>query len=211
MSFQVLSSLNKPPIVAAAGAIIAGGFPLMPALPLGILQVVNCLAFAANVAAVSVPGRLDGQYDQKMRKGGINPESSSPLLSSGGTAQGSADDDPIDLRKRTLVLPSGWAFAIWGPIYLGEAVFCVAQFIESTDIALTLPHVTAPFVAANLLQSLWCASFRPSYNDGWNKYVSVAMLGGTAYALSYIPVDQSWFYLPMAVHFGKYNNALYGR
>jgi len=185
--------MNKPPIVAAVGAVIAGGFPLIPALPIGVLQVANVIAFATNVAAVSVPGRLDGEQDQKMRQGDVNPESS-PLVS--------GPSDPLALRQRTLVLPAGWAFSIWGPIYLGEATFCVAQFIDSTNLAASLPQATVPFVAANLLQALWCASFRPSFNEGWHKYVSCAMLGGTAYALSFIPADQSWYYLPMAVHFG---------
>ena len=107
--------------------------------------------------------------------------------------------------------PSGWAFAIWGPIYIGEAAFVAAQALATETSALVgvLPQVTAPFVAANLLQSLWCASFRPNYSDGWKKWVSVAMLGGTAYSLSYVHAIGAaasgvsmWWLLPMTVHFG---------
>eukprot|EP00804_Cyclotella_cryptica_P007997 CCRYP_016029-RB/>CCRYP_016029-RB protein AED:0.03 eAED:0.03 QI:509/1/1/1/1/1/2/84/223 len=110
------------------------------------------------------------------------------------------------------------AFAIWGPIYLGEAAFVTSQLFASDTslVALNkmLPNVTAPFVAANLFQSLWCASFRPSYGEGWKKYISVGMLAGTAYSLSLVNaagyaamvsadmVNQSYLLWPLAAHFG---------
>jgi hypothetical protein len=74
--------------------------------------------------------------------------------------------------------------------------------------------VTAPFVAANLFQSLWCASFRPNYNEGWKKFVSVGMLAGTAFSLSKVqavacsPDDAVaaaalyWYFVPLSLHFG---------
>ena len=205
MSLRALASLNSPPLVMATGCAITAMCPFVSlgGMSLGLLKAFNLLAFATNVAAVSVPGRIDGEQQNRMQGGDLNPKASetSPLTSS---AQGEKrDDDPyLTRRQRTLLLPAGWAFAIWGPIYLGEAVFCVAQFVDSANLASTLPHVTAPFVAANLMQSLWCASFRPSYNEGWNKYVSAAMLGGTAISLSQLPGDLSWFFLPMVMHFG---------
>ena len=59
------------------------------------------------------------------------------------------------------------------------------------------------------MQSLWCAAFRPTYNEGWYKYVSVVMLGGTAYSLSFVhAIAQTtiavpwWYFLPLTVHFG---------
>lgn len=100
------------------------------------------------------------------------------------------------------------AFAIWGPIYLGEAVFVGAQLFSPDSSALVgvLPQVTVPFVVANLFQSLWCASFRPSYAEGWRKYVSVGMLAGTALSLSQVQAaatpDVFWYFLPMSLHFG---------
>lgn len=107
--------------------------------------------------------------------------------------------------------PSGWAFAIWAPIYLGETAFVASQLLAPAGSALAnvLPQITAPFVAFNLAQSLWCASFRPSYHEGWHKWISVAMLGGTAYSLSFIhsvalsnPELAWWYFLPMTMHFG---------
>ncbi len=83
---------------------------------------------------------------------------------------------------------------------------------DSTTIAL-LPHLTAPFVAANLYQSLWCASFRPSYLQGWTRYISVGMLAGTAYSLNWVhsecltvfsaePTMLAHLLLPLTIHFG---------
>ncbi len=146
-----------------------------------------------------------------MRKGNLNPthpEESSPLTKNDPTSAYTLN------RNRTLVNPSGWAFAIWAPIYLGEAAFVTAQvFASDATTAALLPHVTAPFVAANLFQSLWCASFRPSFSKGWERYISVAMLAGTGFSLSLVQsagsalkvVDSSiipYLLLPMTVHFG---------
>jgi hypothetical protein len=57
---------------------------------------------------------------------------------------------------RSLVSPSGWEFAIWAPICVGEAAFCVTQLFATKPsvLARALPQVTDSFVAANLLQSL---------------------------------------------------------
>jgi hypothetical protein len=207
MSLRFLSSLNSPQLVTATGVAIAAAFPFVPTatLPLGLLQACNVLAFATNVLAVSIPGRIDGDQDVKMRRGDLNPTPPESI-----SLLNTTNSDPRD--DRTLFRPAGWAFAIWAPIYLGEGLFCIAQLMEGAAYADSLRLVTAPFVAANLLQSLWCASFRPSYNDGWHKYVSVAMLGGTAVALSQIPTlavelelhnNSTWLLLlPMVMHFG---------
>ena len=198
MSLRFLSSLNSPPIVVATGAVLVAGLPFVQAgaLSLGALKIANLLAFATNVTAVSIPGRMDGEQDRKMRQGDLDPELT-PLRDS------DAENNIVTAsRDRTLLAPAGWAFSIWAPIYVGEAVFVGAQFVDPSLAAAVLPQVTVPFVAANLLQSLWCASFRPSYANGWHKYTSVAMLGGTAVALSQVPFGLSIYLLPMTVHFG---------
>jgi hypothetical protein len=200
MSFRFLSSLNSPPLVATAGAVIVAGLPYVQVggISMMALQIANIVAFLTNTAAVSVPGRMDGDQDARMRSGDLNPNPSTPLV-------GANNNNNIvqASRDRTLVAPAGWAFAIWAPIYLGEAVFCGAQFWDPT-VAAALPALTVPFVAANLTQSLWCASFRTSYSQGWHKYVSVFMLGGTAYSLSHVPfaATASPYLIPLAMHFG---------
>lgn len=205
MSLRNLS----PSLVTLAGVATMAGLPALDAIlsstSLAALKFINTAAFALNVGAVSVPGRLDGQQDDEMRKGELNP--SKPDAS--GTASGVYGQN----RSRTLVDPSGWAFAIWGPIYLGEAAFVATQLLSSHADAV-LPGMAAPFAAANILQSLWCASFRPSYlGDGMKKYISAGMLAGTAYSLSLVvdagnaaaaanPAFQAWMLTPFVMHFG---------
>ena len=87
----------------------------------------------------------------------------------------------------TTTTTAGWAFAIWGPIFIGEFVFVSSQLFlldESSHLTPIIKNITAPYVAANIFQSLWTASFRPKYSKGFNKFISVANLTGIAYSLS---------------------------
>ncbi|KAL7530594.1 hypothetical protein ACHAXR_003586 [Thalassiosira sp. AJA248-18] len=217
-----LRSFNSPPLVAMAGATLAIGLPMLDAVlsssaSLSLLKSLNVAAFATNVIAVSIPGRIDGPQDDQMRKGNLDPTKPNATTSSseGSPLVGKEESSAYSLNhSRTLVNPSGWAFAIWGPIYLGEAAFVAAQcFASDATTSILLPQITAPFVAANLFQSLWCASFRPSYGEGWKRYISVGMLGGTAYSLSLVhsagatamandPSMLSYLLLPLTMHFG---------
>lgn len=183
--------------------------------PLTLLQVANVTAFALNCATVSVPGRIDGQQDEDMRRGALNPNKPTATRQSESAPLQEASRPAYDRtystsRGRTMVSPSGWAFAIWGPIYLGETLFVASQFFPQMGLESVLPSITAPFVAANLFQSLWCVSFRPAYTD-WASYISPCMLAGTAYSLSQINAvattttafTMPWFLmLPMSIHFG---------
>ena len=94
-----LSALNTPPIVSSAMAGLAISLPslenviLSGSIPWMGIKTLNALSYAINLYAVSQPGRLDGQEQQKM-----------------------IDNDlkGMDAEKGvTLVAPSGWAFAIW--------------------------------------------------------------------------------------------------
>jgi hypothetical protein len=86
MSLRLLTGLNSPPLVAVTGAAIVLGIPALEltSASLAVLKGANLLAFVTNVAAVSVPGRLDGQQDQAMRTGDLNPSkpasTSTPLV-----------------------------------------------------------------------------------------------------------------------------------
>jgi hypothetical protein len=171
---------------------------------LAVLKGSNAAAFIVNMISVSVPGRMDGAQDQAMRQGDLNPSSETPLT--GGDS--SRPSSYVSSRARSIVTPAGWAFAIWGPIYLGEGIFVASQLFSSSSSAIlsVIPSVTPAFVAANLFQSLWCASFRPSYVEGWKKYISVGMLAGTAYSLSLVQAaatpDLFWYFVPLTMHFG---------
>lgn len=226
MSFRFLSSLNSPALVAGSGAAMLLVLPAVNAAAAGAASIAVCkganlAAYLLNVASVSVPGRIDEAQDQHMRQGNLDP--SKPTGGSSATSSSQTANEATSLlnnqnetvysaaRTRSLVSPSGWAFTIWAPIYIGEAAFCAAQLFEGSSgpLQAILPQVTVPFAAACAFQSLWCASFRPSYNQGWNKYVSVGMLGGTAYSLSLIQSVAAtvspavwWWLLPMSLHCG---------
>lgn len=229
MSFRdALTSLNAPPVVATAGvALFSGsmGFWLsshekMPATlsSNSVLHSLNAMAFVVNVIAVSIPGRIDQQQQQQMLK----QSGSQTDATTNDTKPNSSEMEKYysPSRGRSLVTPSGWAFAIWGPIYVGELVWVtVGQFVLSRDNNPTeVSKMTVPFVTANLLQSLWCAAFRPSYNHGLALYVSPFLLAGTAASLSLVHVAlkmmtttitttttnkvNGWFLLPLTLHFG---------
>ena len=206
---DVFPRMNSPPLVVAMGAAVVLGTPTLPLLSssAAVLKVANATAFGLNLLATSVPGRLDDQVMQGKH-----------LKEKGEAKEEDAisRDDRSSLFGHSLLRPAGWAFAIWGPIFLGETIFAGVPFLENalgSAAALTaaLPRVTAPFSAACVLQSLWCASFRPSYGAGWSKFVSTGMLAGTAYSLSRVhavacsggvPSEAAWCFVPLTLHFG---------
>lgn len=74
--------------------------------------------------------------------------------------------DPIGQRSdaiRTLVVPAGWAFAIWGPLFLGCAIYAVWQVLPAQKNNLLLDRIgwyTAGAAAAN---GAW-ATYTQFYN-----------------------------------------------
>mmetsp|Transcript_8347 Transcript_8347/g.12855 ORF Transcript_8347/g.12855 Transcript_8347/m.12855 type:complete len:325 (+) Transcript_8347:148-1122(+) len=199
MSF---AALNNPMLVAAGGL---GGCAILPVLTnlvqsgsisWTVLKTANVVSYAMNVIAVSRPGRIDGQAQQE------------------GTGNEMEQLSP-GRNGRTLVAPSGWAFAIWGPIFLGELVFVTTQLVlpETAPIAPLLKKITAPFVMAQYFQTLWTAAFRPKYK-GNLMWISTGLLGATSYSLSkahaqivatpkpYNPLQYILYFLPMTLHFG---------
>lgn len=123
----------------------------------------------------------------------------------------------IDITDYLVPFFLPFRFAIWGPIYAGEALFVGTAILQSSQVInAALPSITAAFCAANVYQSLWCASFRPSYTTGddgaWRKFVSVAMLGGTAICLSQVhaaaaATTSSWYFLPLTMYVFTHNTS----
>jgi hypothetical protein len=56
--------------------------------------------------------------------------------------------------------PAGYAFAIWGVIYLGELVVSLYSGIIGKPSGV-LQRAVFWWLTGNLFQSLWCAAFRP--------------------------------------------------
>jgi len=221
---KLLETLNQPELVIAAGSTLALGVSILKghvsssSNNVATLGYYNILAFGVNVISVSIPGRLDDAeqivMSEEAKKGDVD---NSSVDSEEGDTILVVSKRVVESRTRQLINPAGWAFAIWGPIYLGEMAFVsIGQWISPT-VQNLLPQITTPFIAANLFQSLWCASFRPKYHrvsQWWQKYVSVAMLSATSYQLSQVhsivqissqegssSSSLAWF-IPLTMHFG---------
>jgi len=100
-------------------------------------RLASAAAFALNVAVVSIPGRFDGD---------------------------AAAAESMLFPWDTLFAPAGWAFAIWGIIYIGEFAGVLLPLFENKEgpqaEQVEAPHAPA-WVFANVAQCLWCTSFRP--------------------------------------------------
>ncbi|WP_328705880.1 hypothetical protein [Erythrobacter rubeus] len=66
--------------------------------------------------------------------------------------------DPIGDRSdsvRTLITPSGWAFSIWGPLFLGSAVFAIWQALPAQANNALLNTIGWPAAIALAAQGVW--------------------------------------------------------
>merc|ERR1712185_371839 len=95
--------------------------------------------------AVAVPGRYDGQA--KGGKSGAKPPKLTAL-------------------SANLFTPAGWAFAIWAPIFAGEALMMLLITSASAPVApqlYALGRAVAPGWCAGIAaQVAWCWAFRPA-------------------------------------------------
>lgn len=89
--------------------------------------------------------------------------------------------DPIGDRSdsvRTLITPSGWAFAIWGPLFLGSAVFAIWQALPAQRESLLLNRIAWPAAIALAAQGVW-AIYTQFNNLTWVSVVIIlTSLGG---------------------------------
>lgn len=66
--------------------------------------------------------------------------------------------DPIGDRSdsvRTLITPSGWAFAIWGALFLGSALFALWQALPAQRHSALLDRIAWPAAVALAAQGVW--------------------------------------------------------
>ena len=66
--------------------------------------------------------------------------------------------EPIGSRSdsvRTLITPAGWAFAIWGPLFFGSAVYAVWQALPGQRDNVLLDKIGWPSVVALSMQGVW--------------------------------------------------------
>lgn len=109
-------------------------------------------AFVANCVTVMIPGRFDGMATIDKKTGRIT-----------------------SYPWETLFAPAGWAFAIWGVIYIGELLVTL-QVAAIGKPMQTMRKAAVFWAAGNLFQSLWCGVFRPLFKDAlWLPMVSLAL------------------------------------
>jgi hypothetical protein len=202
-----LEAINTPSLVTGTGLATATLLPKLEqafvqgAIPFVGLQVLNLLFYFMNAYATSQPGRIDG-IEQDMISKVTKTGKPTSLFATGK-------------RGRTLFMPQDWAFAIWGPIFAGELIFCLSTAMavqESMPLASIIKYASGGFIGAQIFQTLWCASFRPKY-DGNAAFTSSAMLSGVAYCLSrahdaFVMTDEivsrsqyCIHFLPLTLHF----------
>lgn len=186
-----LSSLNQPSLISAAGVALGASFSALksPQISFAAIQLLQGAAYTVNLVATSQPGRLDGE------------------------AMRDNADEGLPSSK---FVPSPWAFAIWGPIFLGELVYCIASAVTSKNSkhASIIRDAAPGFIASQLFQALWAAAFRPKYykSKSWPAFVSASLLSGIAWSLSQshsviasssLSGTSYFLYgLPLTLHFG---------
>jgi len=84
----------------------------------------------------------------------------------------------LSLKYQTLVTPAGWAFSIWGIIFLAQAAFVVAQVLPAyKDRTLVTEGVKDYYIRTCLAQIVWTTSFA-------NEKIFVSFLAMLAIAYS---------------------------
>ena len=70
------------------------------------------------------------------------------------------DNTVLSEKYQTLVTPIGWAFSIWGPIFISDALFTLAQLLPKyRDNAIVVDGVGYWYAAVCLAQIFWTLSF----------------------------------------------------
>ena len=89
--------------------------------------------------------------------------------------------EPIGSRSdsiRTLITPSGWAFAIWGPLFLGSAVFAVWQALPKQRDNALLDRIAWPAAIALAAQGVWAAYTQFANLTAISAVIILVSLGG---------------------------------
>ena len=85
---------------------------------------------------------------------------------------------------KPVLQPAGWAFAIWGAVYLAEFLFLLLLLLNASHQTTSVPSaLAAPWCIAHAAQALWCFAFVPSL-ERHHLYLSAALLGAVAASLS---------------------------
>jgi len=223
--------LNRPSVISTIGAATLAflerpelfGISASPAAKTVIVGLAG--SYFLDFVSVSIPGRIDDQVAKAISKENKVKKENQDIGETSVLKNSKEQEDETGMALapssgRTLVAPAGWAFAIWGPIFLGELVSVASTSFSLSASNPLLPifqKILVPYVSANVFQSLWCASFREKYTQiKGGMYVSTLMLAGTAWSLGkvnaaitaasgssiYSNAQYLMYFFPMSLHFG---------
>mmetsp|Transcript_9005 Transcript_9005/g.8895 ORF Transcript_9005/g.8895 Transcript_9005/m.8895 type:complete len:324 (-) Transcript_9005:122-1093(-) len=83
----------------------------------------------------------------------------------------------VSERFDTLITPKGWAFSIWGIIFVGEILGLLVLWVDESSVK-EFSSILVPFTYACILQSIWCVFFSRE-----QMFLSAMALTGIAYSL----------------------------
>lgn len=89
--------------------------------------------------------------------------------------------EPIGDRSdsiRTLITPSGWAFAIWGPLFFGSAVFAIWQALPAQRDNRLLNRIAWPAAIALAAQGVWATYTQFDNLTAISAIIILVSLGG---------------------------------
>ncbi len=89
--------------------------------------------------------------------------------------------EPIGSRSdniRTLITPSGWAFAIWGPLFLGSAIFAIWQALPAQRENALLDRIAWPAAIALAAQGVWATYTQFANLTAISAVIILVSLGG---------------------------------
>jgi hypothetical protein len=70
-----------------------------------------------------------------------------------------ATNTALSKKYQTLVTPAGWAFSIWGPIFIWEGIFAVCQMLPTLRGNALVQRITIWWSVACAFQVLWSVVF----------------------------------------------------
>jgi translocator protein len=88
-------------------------------------------------------------------------------------APGGATIAQITYQYSSLFTPAGYAFSIWGIIYLSFIVYGIAQLVPKVKHNVTYNKLALPMVLTNVLSIVWIMAFTANNIAG-----SVMLMGG---------------------------------
>ncbi|UPT66495.1 MAG: hypothetical protein M0D57_18870 [Sphingobacteriales bacterium JAD_PAG50586_3] len=87
----------------------------------------------------------------------------------------------VSNKYNSLFMPAGYAFSIWGLIYLSFIVYGIVQLVPKSKFNVTYDRLAVPMVIVNALGSLWIVTFT---ND--QIAASLMVIGGMLVAGAYM-------------------------